>query len=396
MGWLVLLSVGIVAGLVAAGLVFTQGLVVTNLNDLVPWGLWIIVDLSSIALAGGAFFLSALVYLVGIKRFKPIARLAVFTGLLTYSAALSTLMLDIGRPDRFWHSLTYWNTHSMLWEVTMSIFLYFNVLLLEAFPLVASHRFFDRLPSIRAAAEFVHRGASAGRSGTTLLDAAPIVVRRDLRCGDCPPDLVPPDHAAAVHYLTIAGGSAMNIAAALVVGWLRRRDVVPREVLFDVAKIVGVVLLIYLNIRFWDIWAGNYGYVPLRSEATAELTGGSLAMGFWTWEIVLGAVLPSFLLLWGARARSEASLFLGSALAVIGLVMNRWNTTLIGFTTPLSMRPALTYPLVPTYSPALVEWAAVIGILSAIMLIFTLGMRYLPAFELQPEVEHTHSLADSH
>ena len=39
---LILLTL-IVVGLVASAIVFTQGLIVTNLTDLVPWGLWIIV-----------------------------------------------------------------------------------------------------------------------------------------------------------------------------------------------------------------------------------------------------------------------------------------------------------------------------------------------------------------
>jgi molybdopterin-containing oxidoreductase family membrane subunit len=395
-GWITLLVLGIVVGLVAAFLVFTQGLTVTNLTDLVPWGLWIVVDLSSIALAGGAFFLSALVYVLGIKRFKPIARLAVFTGILAYTSALSTLMLDIGRPDRFWHSLAYWNTHSMLWEVTMSIFLYFNVLLLEVFPLIASHRFFDRLPSVRAAAEFVHGGAPilaflglffSMLHQSSLGATYGVVIARPIWFRPTMPLLF---IASA-----IAAGTSVNIAAAMVVRWLRGRDVVPREVLFDIGKIAAAVLLIYLNIRFWDIWAGNYSYVPLRSEGTALLTSGPLAMNFWGWEIALGVLIPSFLLIWSAKVRSEASLFLGSALVVIGLIINRWNTTLVGFTTPLTVRPALTYPLMPTYTPGLVEWATVIGIVSAVVLGFTLGMRYLPVFELQADSHSTSSVGSN-
>jgi molybdopterin-containing oxidoreductase family membrane subunit len=84
LGWIALLVIGIVVGLSAGILVFTKGLVVTNLTNAVPWGLWITVDLSAIALSGGAFFLSALVYLMGIKRLQPIAPVAVFTGLLGY------------------------------------------------------------------------------------------------------------------------------------------------------------------------------------------------------------------------------------------------------------------------------------------------------------------------
>jgi Ni/Fe-hydrogenase subunit HybB-like protein len=109
--WLLLLATIIVGGVVAAGTVFTRGLVVTNLTDLVPWGLWITIDLSSIAMSAGAFLLCAAVYVLGLKEYRPVARTATFIGLIGYSMAVLTLMLDIGRPDRFWHALVFWNPH---------------------------------------------------------------------------------------------------------------------------------------------------------------------------------------------------------------------------------------------------------------------------------------------
>ena len=48
-------------------MVFWKGLGITNLTDLVPWGLWITIDLSSIALGAGAFSLCAGVYLFGLE-----------------------------------------------------------------------------------------------------------------------------------------------------------------------------------------------------------------------------------------------------------------------------------------------------------------------------------------
>jgi Ni/Fe-hydrogenase subunit HybB-like protein len=88
------------------------------MSDPVPWGLWITIDLSAIALGAGAFTLSAVVYLFRLKRFQPLVRLAVFIGFIGYTTALLTLIMDIGRPDRFWHPWVYWNIHSVLWEIT--------------------------------------------------------------------------------------------------------------------------------------------------------------------------------------------------------------------------------------------------------------------------------------
>jgi molybdopterin-containing oxidoreductase family membrane subunit len=385
--WVALLLGVMAVGAYAAVLVFTKGLAVTNLTDQVPWGLWITVDLSAIALSGGAFFLSALVYIAGIKRFKPIARLAVFVGLLGYSSAMVTLLMDIGRPDRFWHSMVYWNTHSMLWEVTMCIILYFNVLALEVFPLIVSHRFFERLPPMRALARFLHKGAPAlavmglcfsllhqSSLGATygVIIARPIWFR--------------PTMPLLFIGSAIAAGPALAIAAALVTGWLTNREIVPQDVLYDVARISGFLILVYLYMRFWDTMAGNYGYVPLRTEATSELTRGAFSTAFWNWEIVLGGLIPAVLLLVAKRLESVVALFVGSGLAVIGLVMNRWNTTLVGLTTPLSVDPPLAYPLSPTYSPAWTEWAVAAMIIAGALLAYSLGMRYLPALGASIEV----------
>ena len=138
--WVIFLGIIIVAGVAAGGIVFARGLVVTNLTDLVPWGLWITIDLSSIALSAGAFLLCAAVYLLGLKKYQPVARTATFIGLIGYSMAVMTLLLDIGRPDRFWHALVYWNPHSVLWEVTMCVTLYFTVLIMETAPIFGGTR----------------------------------------------------------------------------------------------------------------------------------------------------------------------------------------------------------------------------------------------------------------
>jgi len=134
--WLSILTVVMVAGAVGALIVFKEGLVVTNLTDLIPWGLWITIDLSSIALSAGAFSLCAVVYLVGLKEYQPIARTATFIGIIGYSMAMLCLLMDIGRPDRFWHAFVFWNPHSVLWEVTMCVGLYFSVLVLETMPII--------------------------------------------------------------------------------------------------------------------------------------------------------------------------------------------------------------------------------------------------------------------
>ena len=381
--WLLMLLPFIGAGLVAGLMIFTQGLVVTNLSDLAPWGLWIVTDLSCIALAAGAFSLSALAHLAGRQELKPLARVAVFIGLLGYTGAMLCLLLDIGRPERFWHGWVYWNVHSMLWEVTMCITLYFLVLTLEVFPMVVELPILARFKGLRALGHRIHRFApllAVFGMALSLLHQSSLGATYGVVAGRA--FLFRATMPLLFIVSAVAGGMAFTVQMTLIVQWLRRRVLVPREVLFQVGQVAGAILLVYLYMRFWDSTAGNYGYVPGRSEADTLLTQGrNFALPFWGWEIVLGGIVAATLMI-VARARQSATLLLlGCGLAMAGIVANRWNTTMLAFTLPLSTEPVLTIPASVSYTPNLVEWAASIGIVAGLTMVFSLGIRFLPAFQ---------------
>jgi Ni/Fe-hydrogenase subunit HybB-like protein len=154
---IVLLGIGLVIGAVGAYQVLRYGLAVTGLSNQVPWGLWIIIDLSSIALGGGAFTMGVVVYLLRLKQFENVGRLAVVIGFLGYSAAGIALFFDIGQPFRFWHPVVYWQIHSVLWEITMCVVGYLTVLVIELYPTIIEHSFFDRFPILRKITHIVHK-----------------------------------------------------------------------------------------------------------------------------------------------------------------------------------------------------------------------------------------------
>ena len=388
--WISVLVMVIGVGLYAAFKIFTQGLVVTNLTDDTPWGLWIILDLSCIALAAGAFSISALAHLLGREQFKSLARVAVFVGILGYSGALMALALDIGRPDRFWHGWVFWNVHSMLWEVTMCITLYFSVLALEVFPMVVDLPLFDRFSALRKVAHrlhdfapvlavlglclsLLHQSSLGGTYGVVVGRAALFRATMPL----------------LFIVSAVAGGIACTVHITLIVQWIKGRTLVPDKTLFEAGQIAGIVLLAYLYMRLWDTTAGNYGYVPGRSEAFTTLSAGPFALTFWGWEIFLGGLVAAVLLI-RARFRGSVTLLLiGSGLAMAGLVANRYHTTLLAFTEPLSESPAVTLPTDGGYTPAWTEWATTAGVLAILSLGFSLGMRFLPTFEGTEQAEPT-------
>ena len=99
--WIGLLTIGILFGLVGAFIVLRDGLHVTDLSNAIPWGLWISIDLSAIALGGSAFTFGVIVYILRVKRFEVIGKLAVLLGFLGYSTAGMVLLFDLGQPLRF-------------------------------------------------------------------------------------------------------------------------------------------------------------------------------------------------------------------------------------------------------------------------------------------------------
>jgi molybdopterin-containing oxidoreductase family membrane subunit len=270
----------------------------------------------------------------------------------------------------------------MLWEVTLSVALYFNVLILEVFPMVVELPIFARFKWLNRLGHRVHRFAPVLAilgMGISLLHQSSLGGTYGVVAGRA--SLFRATMPLLFIVSAVAAGIAFTVQMTLIVQWLRQRIIVPRKVLFQAGQIAGAILLVYLYMRFWDSTTGNYGYVPGRSEADTLLTTGTFGLSFWGWEIVLGGLVAAALLISARRFNSIALLMVGSGLAMSGIIANRWNTTMLAFTQPLTVGPATTIPLVASYTPSLVEWMTSLGIVAGLTLLFSLGMRYLPAFK---------------
>jgi Ni/Fe-hydrogenase subunit HybB-like protein len=103
--WITLLVVLIVSGALAYWDQVSMGLVTTGMRDQVSWGLYIgnFTFLVGVAAAAVVLVIPAYVY-----NWKPIREIVIYGELLAVSAIIMCLLfvlVDIGRPDRFWHLL---------------------------------------------------------------------------------------------------------------------------------------------------------------------------------------------------------------------------------------------------------------------------------------------------
>jgi len=376
--WLGLMGIILLGGLVAGILVFWKGLVITNLTDLVPWGLWITIDLSSIALGAGAFSLCAGVYLFGLKRYQPIARTATFVGLLGYTMATLALILDIGKPERFWHSMVYWNVHSLLWEVTMCVILYLTVLMLEAMPIIANLEWLrKRFPKIADLMSRVHHyapilaiiGLGLSSLHQSSLGATYGVIKAR-------PFWFKPEMSVLFMFSAIVGGISLTLFASMLSSRLTKKARVNDGLIERVAHFVGYLLIGYFYFRAWDVLAQTYAYDPGRSEGLRFLTTGPMSFNFWIVEMLLGMIVPMIILLYKPLRMNPFWRMLALLFVAGGVVAFRWDTNITGQLVLMSYIPgaAVTYT---NYTPSLVEFMTGAAIIAYGLTGFSLGVKYL-------------------
>ena len=134
--WVLLGLMGV--GLVVALVRFANGIgAISDLSNTYPWGFWISFDLfTGVAIGSGAFVMAATVYIFELKEFRPLLKPSILTGFLGYILVILALMVDLGRPERIWHLIIYWNHTSVLFEIGVCVMSYTAVLAIEFAPVL--------------------------------------------------------------------------------------------------------------------------------------------------------------------------------------------------------------------------------------------------------------------
>lgn len=391
--WLALLAVGVLFGLVGVFIVLRDGLQVTGLSNKVPWGLWISIDLSSISLGGSAFLFGVIVYLLRLKRFEIIGKLAVLLGFLGYSTAGLVLLFDLGQPLRFWHPVVFWQVHSLLWEVTMCVVLYLTVLVAELLPIIVELPFFEhhawheKYPIVKKIVVFakslshwLHKfGPILAIVGLTLslLHQASLGATYSVLFGRG----VWFNQSAPVQFVfsAMSGGTALLFFMGVIVFRVMRPGMVHDDVLYDVARIAGGITLLLTYLRLWD-WAVTNYYsfdrnINLQTEALNAVAPYSLA--FWLGQALLPAIAGSVLL--SAKSiKNFRYLMAFSVIPIFAAILTRWNYNFAGLIATPTYDPYTPVIRISSYTPTWVEFAVASLVISYWLLMFSLAARYLP------------------
>jgi Ni/Fe-hydrogenase subunit HybB-like protein len=350
---------------------FTQGLgAVTNLDQDFPWGLWIGFDvMTGVAFAGGAYVLCFLVYILGLKEYHPIVRVTVLNGFLAYVFYASALLLDLGRP---WHVVNpiignSFGLTSVLFLVAWHFMLYMLAELVEFSPAIAEWLGWRR----------VHRVLTGMTIGAVVFGITLSTLHQSALGGlylMAESKLHPLWHSELIPVLFLVSSIFAGLTMVIFEGSLSHRifrnRVDPemhhkhRDIVFNLSRIAAGAMFVYLGL-----------------EIVKLLHGGKIAFlagpwGAWYALEVIGCVaIPMAMLLVGSQRKLMPLVGLGSALTMIGVVLNRLNISVIAFKWDAPMH----------YVPSWMEVVVTAGVISAEIWVFRWIVKRMPVLGFQPE-----------
>ncbi|HUM03388.1 MAG TPA: Ni/Fe-hydrogenase cytochrome b subunit [Thermoanaerobaculia bacterium] len=371
---------GIIAVILAAGipcliLRFWKGLgAVTNLSQTYPWGLWVAFDvISGVALAAGGYTVACAVYIFGQKLYRPILRPAILTGFLGYVFVLLGLIVDLGQPWRLPYQFFLTpGTTAVMYEVGWCVFLYLIVLGLEFAPAALE---WLGLAKLRRLLEMMSIGIIVLGVTLSTLHQSSLGAFFLMTPGKLHPFWYSPFLPIFFFISSITAGIGMVIVESTLSHRAFHDRLDPKAhvdmdgITLGLAKAGALVLFAYFFIRLQGL-AGSGRWDLL-------LTG----WGAWYGVEMLGFILlPSLLFLFAVRSGSVKLARIGGVLTVLGVLLNRFNVSLIAYNWTLPNR----------YVPAAAEILISLTIVTLGVVVFRWIVNRMPVLAEHPDYRGSH------
>jgi Ni/Fe-hydrogenase subunit HybB-like protein len=373
-GWLTpfnIVSIPVILlGAVLIVIRFANGLgSVANLSQDFPWGLWIGFDVNTgVALAGGAYVLTFMVYILRMRKYESLIRVTVLNGFLAYLFYAGALLFDLGRP---WHILNpiignSFGVSSILFLVAWHFLLYMATELIEFSPAIAEWLGLRRIRRILSGMTL-----SAAIFGITLstlhqsgLGALFLMAKGKIH---------PLWYTEYIPILFFVSSIYAGLSMVIVEGTISHRvfgsliDRADRErypsILSGLAKICAGVMFIYLSLQA----------LLFIHEKRSVYIGDPM----WYWYLVelIGFVLaPCLLFMRGLKRKSAAAIRIAAIATLVGIALNRMNVSIIAY----------KWYAPDHYFPSWMEIAITLAIIFAEIWIFRWFVRRMPVLGKPP------------
>ncbi len=148
-----------------------------------------------------------------------------------------------------------------------------------------------------------------------------------------------------------------------------------RNLYCEMAQILA--LLLSIGFLFTAYKMGHGLFEPAKTKTIMLLLNGPFSLAFWLFEIIIGIVLPIVILLYAARQRKITGILVASIMVLAGYFVKRYTFVVASQVYPLIKQQHT----LPSYLPTLMEMFLIGGLLGALFLIYTLGVKFLPLRE---------------
>jgi formate-dependent nitrite reductase membrane component NrfD len=286
------------------------------------WGWWIILYLYFGGIAAGAYFVGALIDLVGHERDRPIAKIAYYIAFPLVLICGILLVVDLSRPERFWHMLIQSNTG-------LPMFKYWSPMSVGAWALLL-FGLFSGVSFVGALAEEGRFGLARFSGPARWLHRGPSIFElAGIACGFFIASYTGALLAASnqpfwsdsplIGALFLASAASTGIATILLALGFRRG--VPAESIANLERTDrwAMLLELVLLIAFVVSLGG------LAPALIASSYGILLIIG----TLVLGVVVP-LVISWRTRPLGSGSTLIAAALVLVGGLILRYAIVMGG------------------------------------------------------------------
>lgn len=317
----------ILLGMVILVFRFSKGLgAVTNLSQEFPWGFWIGFDvITGVALAGGAYVITFIVYVMRVEKYHPIANVVVLNGFLAYVFYAGALILDLGRPWNIINPIigNSFGFNSVMFLVAWHFLMYMAAEFIEFSPVVAEWLGWEKVKKWLSAITLgaVIFGITLSTLHQSGLGALFLMAKAKIH---------PLWYSEFIPILFFASSIFAGLAMVIMEGTLSHRVLKDHidpdhhashdEIITGLAKFAAIAIFVYYFFKLLTF---------LHNKQWAMLDD---FWGFWYALEVVGLVLiPGCLFAFGAKYKNVNIIRVASILAILGVILNRLNMSIIAF-----------------------------------------------------------------
>ncbi len=363
--WLGVLGIALLAGAIAGVIIFMQGHVLFNANDVLIWtlplGVYIFLALSS----SGLTLLSALPLVFGIKKYEPFAKRLVFLAIATLCGGFVAIGLELGSIFHMIYIMLSPNLSSPIWWMGAIYSVELAVLALKFWKMHTGDNHSSQSKLL-------------GTASFVLALIAPLMIGSVFGLTESRATYFGPVMSIYCLLMAVLSGTALFVLYSLVVG----RVTVHESSGEDAAPVYDDFTLI-LTYTAGIVAAFTLLKIAIESSTTIpaflvyhrfEHLFGSI--GVFGTEVILGLFLPFVLLLVPSVRGSVGGKILASALIFAGSLARHMEILLAGQSHPVGPK-AEQFPQYVQYVPSVWELLVLVFALAVMLLLYTLGERYL-------------------